>query len=89
MTSAKKLNPLYSVNSNTRDGGEPPMSTLEQRVSNLETDVAVIRSNYSTKADIESVKTDMHKEINKMLIWLISAMFTVAGLSIAAVKLLF
>lgn len=85
------------------NGGEPPMNDIEARVRNLETDISVIKSNYATKSDIESLKvmvakvegsiepirTDMHKEINKMLIWLIASMFTVAGLSIAAAKLLF
>ena len=77
------------LSSDNHGGGEPPMSTLEQRVQRLETDIAVIKSNYSTKADIESVKTEMHKEINKMLIWLIGAMVAIAGLSLTIAKLFF
>ncbi|MGB5831083.1 MAG: hypothetical protein WBG92_03725 [Thiohalocapsa sp.] len=40
-------------------GGEPP--DMEQRLRNLEQSVAVIASNYATKADVGDLRTEMHK----------------------------
>ncbi len=55
-----------SEGSDSTKGGEPPMSGLEQRVSHLETQVAVvdnkidnITENYATKADLEKSKNTL------------------------------
>lgn len=65
-------------------GGEPPydggmekrVEKLEQDLTTLKTDVAVIRSNYSTTADIAKLGAAMQGEINaqtwKLIIWVCS-----------------
>lgn len=75
------------------DPPEPPMD-LSARIGKLETfaekatdrlttiekDVAVVRSNYATKADVSDAK-------NSIIAWLIASMFGIAGLALGAAKL--
>lgn len=77
-------------------GGEPPESSLERRVAKLEkgmsvieTDIAVIKSNYATKADIAELKSELTNAIIVQTRWMMGFMATTAGISLAAAKFLF
>lgn len=71
------------------NGGEPPMNTLEDRVRNLETDIAVIKSNYATKADIADLRSELHKSISSQTKWLAATIIGVAAISLTVAKLIF
>lgn len=43
---------------------------------------------FATKEDIQSIRTELQTQINKVLIWLIAAIFSASGIDIAAIKLL-
>jgi len=87
----------------TVSGGEPPMSTIENRVESLERnvstlqkDVAVIASNYVTKEDLLNLKVELKADISSIKDtissnnrWMITTMIAIAGLALAAAKLLF
>ncbi|MCU5773283.1 hypothetical protein N5923_16930 [Erwiniaceae bacterium BAC15a-03b] len=55
---------------------------MEQRITQLEMDIAIIKANYCTKADL-------HEEINKQTKWIASIIIGTAGLTVALAKLLF
>lgn len=59
--------------------------TLE-RVTVLEVDLAVIKSNYSTRADVAKVKEDIAKLKVTLLKWFIGTAVTIAGLAFAAAR---
>lgn len=44
------------------------VATLEQQMSVVQTDLAVIRSNYATKEDVSNAK-------NSIILWVVSAIF--------------
>lgn len=47
---------------------------LEVKVSTLVTDVAIIKDKLATKEDIQSVKTELHKELNAQTWKIITAL---------------
>lgn len=47
---------------------------LEVKVASLVTDVAVIKDKIATKEDIQSVKTELHKELNAQTWKIIAAL---------------
>jgi hypothetical protein len=60
---------------------ETRISTLERDVSSMKADLAVIRSNYATKEDLQSVRIELQKTIN-VLTW---KMYGFGSLLVAAV----
>lgn len=60
-------------------------SALETRLSAVETDLAVIRSNYVTKAEFATALGEVRADIAKLeatiLKWFIATVITVTGLS--------
>lgn len=65
------------------------MKLLEGKVETLLIDVAVIRANYATKVDIESVRKELHSSLNTQTIWLIAALFVVLGVGLGVARLIF
>lgn len=88
-----KQNHLYVVRDDTPrvtpvgfDGGEPPMSNLEKRVEKLEerlskvnTDLEVLKSNNATKTDLQEMKVDFVEKIGSQTKWIVG---TIIGLFI-------
>lgn len=79
-----------------RGGGGGGDDMLEARVKQLEidiasikTDIAVIKSNYATKEDIASVRTEVHQSISAQTKWLAATMLGITGLAMAVAKLIF
>ncbi|MEN4530495.1 hemolysin XhlA [Pantoea agglomerans] len=62
---------------------------LEEQMSSLVTDVAVMKSNYATKEDVSSVRIEVHQAISAQTKWLAATMIGVAGISMAVAKLIF
>ncbi|KTJ31031.1 hypothetical protein ASU87_18735 [Enterobacter roggenkampii] len=52
---------------------------LEAKVATLVTDVAIIKDKLATKEDIQSVKTELHKELNAQT-WKIIAVLVITVL---------
>ncbi|MDN8541154.1 hypothetical protein ACMGEE_06945 [Erwinia sp. DT-104] len=65
------------------------MKLLEGKVETLLIDVAVIKANYATKVDIESVRKELHSSLNTQTIWLIAALFVVLGVGLGVARLIF
>ena len=63
------------------------MIELEKRVRAIETDVAVIKSNYATKSDISDLRTEISKEIHTQTRWLIATVLAVVAAVIAMQRL--
>lgn len=68
---------------------EQKMKLLEGKVETLLIDVAVIKANYATKVDIESVRKELHSSLNTQTIWLIAALFVVLGVGLGVARLIF
>ena len=83
-------------------GGPPHNGDMEQRIKQLETDtssiktslprietdVAVMRSNYVTQADLLALKSDLHQEVNtqtwKFITWTTGLFITISTALISA-----
>jgi len=68
---------------------EERMKLLEGKVETLLIDVAVIKANYATKVDIESVRKELHTSINTQTKWFIAALFIALGVGLGVARLLF
>ncbi len=68
---------------------EQKMKLLEGKVETLLINVAVIKANYATKVDIESVRKELHSSLNTQTIWLIAALFVVLGVGLGVARLIF
>ncbi len=86
----------YQDRSAKYGGGEPPMGSFEKRVESLEkgmslieTDIAVIKSNYATRSDIAELKSELTNAIITQTRWMMGFMATTAGISLAAAKYIF
>ena len=89
--------PRRPVDSDRRSGDDGRMevrlSKLEslaeqalERISALELDVAVIKSNYATCEDIAKIREDLAKMEGTLLKWFIGTAVTIVGLAFAAAK---
>ena len=81
---------LGYVESPRHSGGEPPMSTLEQRVTHLEKDVAILRQTAATKDDLHQLQEKMHMLFREQTRYTLTIVLSVvgifSGLIIAAIK---
>lgn len=68
---------------------EERMKLLEGKVETLLIDVAVIKANYATKTDLESVRKEIHTSINTQTKWVIAALFVALGVGLSVARLLF
>lgn len=69
---------------------------LEEKVSSLQIDMAVIKSNYATKEDVkglqgalEGVRTELHKSIAAQTKWFVASLFIALGAGLTLAKFLF
>ncbi|WP_147196153.1 hemolysin XhlA [Pantoea sp. MBD-2R] len=65
------------------------MKLLESKVETLLIDVAVIKADYATRVDIESVRREIRSSITAQTKWFIAALFLLPGLGLGIAKLLF
>ncbi len=80
-------------NGNSGDGGddmlEARVKKLEEDLSLIKTDLAVIKANYATKEDIASVRIEVHKSIANQTKWMAATMLGIAAAVLAIAKLIF
>jgi hypothetical protein len=74
--------------SSSNGGGQPPMDltdrvsriettldTVKADLAELKTDVAIIKSNYATHADIAKLETKIEASKNSIIMWVVGAIF--------------
>lgn len=66
-------------------GGEPP--DMDERLRKLEQSVAVMESNYATKADIADLKAELHSSLRHQTMWSVGTILTTAGVVFAIIRL--
>lgn len=52
---------------------------LESKVERLLIDVAVIKANYATREDVESVRIALHSSLSTLTKWLVGVLLIVPG----------
>jgi hypothetical protein len=65
-------------------GGEPP--DMEQRLRNLEQDVAVIKTTMSTKSDVSEIRVEVHSLLRQHIMWNVGSIIAMAGLVFAIMR---
>ena len=72
------------------------VSKLEEQAAALVVDVAVIKSNYATRHDVEGLRVEMYKmkddirtAMASQTSWLFSAIFVALGLGLSIAKIIF
>jgi hypothetical protein len=89
-------NPIDGGGGTGDDGGMDQvvkrLDGVEKRLGDVEKDLTSIKSNYATKADVEGVRTDLHKMDASIKTWMIATivglMFGFSGLFIAMTNIL-
>lgn len=62
---------------------------LESKVETLLIDVAVIKANYATREDVESVRGELQSSLARQTKLLVASLFIVLGTGLGLAKLLF
>lgn len=62
---------------------------VEGKVEALLIDAAVIKANYATRQDVESVRKELHSSIASQTKWLVAALFMVLAAGLTLAKWLF
>lgn len=62
---------------------------LEAQVETLLIDVAVMKANYATREDVESVRGELQSSLAVQTKWLVASLFIVLGTGLGLAKLLF
>lgn len=68
---------------------EKRLGKLEEDVSSLKTDLAIIKANYSTKEDIASVRIEVHQSISAQTKWIAATIIGTTALALGIAKYLF
>lgn len=71
------------------DDMQERVKKLEEQVSSLMVDVAVIKSNYATRQDVEGVKSELHKAISAQTKWVVASLFVALGAGLTIAKIIF
>lgn len=91
MAKPKESGKLYEIPTpvtlNGGSGGGSGMSELEKRVQRIEDTMATRDHIHELSLEIKDIKVELHKEISMLSRLLVSALFAVAGVMIAVMKL--
>jgi hypothetical protein len=61
-------------------------NNMEQRLRHIEEDVAIIKSNYSTREDVANLRADMHSLARQQIMWSVGTILTGMALVFAILK---
>ena len=71
-------------------GGEPPMSTLDYRISRLEEDVSMIKAEVrGIREAMSDLRVELHKSLNTQTKWIVGFMVAIASVTLAIARFLF